>query len=129
MSEQKQGPGTQEQVLYNGIRLPADWPPRPQTLTREPMRVPYLESPPSVIPIDVGRQLFVDDFLIAETMLERTFHRATFHPANPVLTYDRAWEREDPAPFAAVFSDGVWYDPQDGLFKMWYCGGYLSSTC
>jgi hypothetical protein len=25
--------------------------------------VPYLENPPAVIPIDVGRQLFVDDFL------------------------------------------------------------------
>jgi hypothetical protein len=93
------------------------------------MRVPYLESPPSVIPIDVGRQLFVDDFLIAETTLERTFHLATFHPANPVVTFDRAWEREGPAPFAAVFSDGVWHDPMDGLFKMWYCGGYLGSTC
>jgi hypothetical protein len=109
--------------------LPADWPPRRQALTREPMRVPYLESPPDVHPIDVGRQLFVDDFLIAETTLERTTHRATFHPDNPVLTYDRAWEREDPAPFAAVFSDGVWYDPADELFKMWYCGGYLSTTC
>jgi hypothetical protein len=102
-------------VLYNGIELPADWPPRRQALTREPMRVPYLESPPSVIPIDVGRQLFVDDFLIAETTLKRVFHRA--------------WEQEGPAPFAAVFSDGVWHDPADGLFKMWYSGGYLGSTC
>ncbi len=40
------------------------------------MTVPYLQSPPSVIPIDVGRQLFVDDFLIEKTDLERTFHAA-----------------------------------------------------
>jgi hypothetical protein len=28
-----------------------------------------------------------------------------------------------------VFSDGVWHDPADGLFKMWYLGGSLASTC
>ena len=98
-------------------------PPRQPALSREPMPVPYLESPPHVIPIDVGRQLFVDDFLIAETTLERTFHQATFYPGNPVVTYDRAWEQEGPAPFAMVFSDGVWHDPADRLFKMWYSGG------
>ena len=34
---------------------------------------PYLVSPPAVIPIDVGRQLFVDDFLIEQTTLTRVF--------------------------------------------------------
>jgi hypothetical protein len=24
---------------------------------------------------------------------------------------------------AMVFSAGVWYDPKDRLFKMWYMGG------
>ncbi len=28
-----------------------------------------------------------------------------------------------------VFSDGVWYDPKDKLFKMWYMGGYGHSVC
>jgi hypothetical protein len=28
-----------------------------------------------------------------------------------------------------VFSDGVWFDPADRLFKMWYLGGYCVSTC
>jgi hypothetical protein len=28
-----------------------------------------------------------------------------------------------------VFSDGVWYDPQAKLFKMWYLGGYCRTTC
>ena len=50
-------------TLYNGIRLPAPWPPRLATLTNEPMAVPYLATP-AVIPIDLGRQLFVDNFLI-----------------------------------------------------------------
>jgi hypothetical protein len=30
----------------------------------EPMPLPYLTSPPDVIPIDIERQLFIDDFLI-----------------------------------------------------------------
>ena len=42
------------QVLYNGIALPATWPPRMQQLPRDPVTPPYLASPPEVIPIDVG---------------------------------------------------------------------------
>ena len=49
--------------LYNGIRLPETWPPN-RPLSREPMPAPWLENPPEAIPIDVGRQLFVDDFLV-----------------------------------------------------------------
>src|ERR1700682_6398090 len=30
-------------VLYNGIRLPAPWPPRPRPLTREPVAAPHLQ--------------------------------------------------------------------------------------
>ena len=37
------------------------------------MPAPYLVHPPEIIPIDVGRRLFMDDFLIEETTLERTF--------------------------------------------------------
>src|SRR5687768_14135881 len=56
--------GTGEgETLYNGIRLPEAWPPTGMVVdSYEPMPVPYLVSPPQVIPIDVGRQLFVDDF-------------------------------------------------------------------
>jgi hypothetical protein len=122
--------GTPEgQTLYNGIRLPASWPPRVDTLTADPMPVPYLQARPAVIPIDVGRQVFVDDFLIAETTLRRTFHPATYHAATPVLRPDQPWEQTGDSPTAMVFSDGVWYDPQDGLYKMWYMGGHTRSTC
>jgi hypothetical protein len=122
------------ETLPNGIRLPATWPPPNREPTREPMPIPYLADPPPVIPIDVGRQLFVDDFLIEETTLERTSHRTVYHPENPVLRPDRPWESDTtsgghPAPTAMVFSDGVWYDPADALFKMWYMGGYVKSTC
>jgi len=48
------------------------------------------------------------------------------------------WEKHDeyadrtnrrPNPTAMVFSDGVFYDPADRVFKMWYMGGYLMNTC
>jgi hypothetical protein len=121
------------QTLYNGIVLPDEWPPRlsdfPTSVDREPTVPPYLSSPPAVIRIDVGRQLFVDDFLIAETTLKRSFHLAKYHPASPVLKPDQPWEMKNPDHAAAmVFSDGVWYDPKDQLFKMWYLGGESAST-
>ncbi len=82
-----------------------------------------------MIPIDLGRQLFVDDFTIQQTTLKRTFHRARYHPASPVLKADKPWEKQGRAPCAMPFSDGVWYDPQEKLFKMWYMGGYVQATC
>src|SRR5205823_5017799 len=115
------------ETLSNGIRLPSPWPPRHKH-SFEPHAPPYLASPPAVIPI-VGRQLFVDDFLIGDTTLKRTFHRTTYHPATPVLRPDKSWEKTGQNPMAMVFSDGVWYDPKDRIFKMWYMGGLLRSTC
>jgi hypothetical protein len=129
-----QGPAVRAaETLYNGIELPSEWPPRlsdfPSSVEMEPVVPPYLVSPPKVIPIDIGRQLFVDDFLIAETTLTRTFHLARYHPASPVLKPDQPWEMKNPNHAAAmVFSDGVWFDPKDQLFKMWYLGGESAST-
>src|SRR3954447_21485164 len=120
--------GAGGETLYNGIRLPAHWPPRLGGVPREPAPPHYLPPPPTVIPIDVGRQLFVDDFLVAETTLRRTFHAAKYHASSPVLKPDQEWEKEG-GPMAMVFSDGVWYDPKDRLFKMWYMGGQTRSTC
>jgi len=121
------------ETLYNGIELPAQWPPVDRAPTREPMPVPYLKNPPPIIPIDTGRQLFVDDFLIEATDLKRTFHAAAYYPGNPVMAPDSEWENGEskgfPAHTAMVFSDGAWFDPQDQLFKMWYMGGYTKSTC
>jgi hypothetical protein len=114
-------------ILANGIRLPSPWPPK-RAYSLDPMPLPYLDKPPAVLPIDCGRQLFVDDFLIARTTLTRTYHAAKYHPAAPVLEPDRAWEKEG-GPAAIVFSDGVWYDPKDRLFKMWYMGGLTRATC
>lgn len=126
-----------DDVLYNGITLARPWPPRRARLSAAPVRPPYLASPPDVIPIDVGRQLFVDDFLIEESSLRRVFHKADYHPANPLITPERPWEVDDPyatmtktapSPAAMVFSDGVFFDPADRLFKMWYMAGYQQHT-
>ena len=109
-------PASAGELLYNGIELPDEWPPN-YGWSRQPMPVPYLESPPEVINIDVGRQLFVDDFLIEETTLKRTFHQATYYKDNPI------WP-------SSACRGGIWYDPYDKLFKMWYgtsCA-YATST-
>ena len=118
----------QGEIIYNGVRLTSPWPPTNYALTLEPVKSPYLAAPPKVIPIDVGRQLFVDDFLIEQTTLKRTFHGAEYHPANPILKPDKPWE-QDTYPTAMPFSDGVWYDPAEQIFKMWYMGGYCASMC
>jgi len=76
------------ETLYNGIELPDQWPPDVRTLTLDPMPVPYLDHPPAVIPIDVGRQFFVDDFLVESTTLSRTSDKPIWHPASPVLEPD-----------------------------------------
>jgi hypothetical protein len=126
------------QVLYNGIRLPDPGPPRIDTFTppdqTDPAMPYYLQTPPEVIPIDVGRQLFVDDFLIASTTLTRVLHKLEPYAGNPILRPDRPWESEGKwkeyrGPYAMPFSDGVWYDPEDRCFKMWYQGGLLFATC
>jgi hypothetical protein len=121
----------QEQALQNGIRLPAPWPPKAPDLTKDLARPAYLQSPPAVLPVDLGRQLFVDDFLVAETTLKRTFHQAKYHPKSPVMRPDKPWEadKEGGAGAAMSFSDGVWYDPADKLFKMWYMAGSARHTC
>ena len=116
------------EVLYNGICLPSPWPPQRQTLSLGPETPPYLKSPPEVVVIDVGRQLFVDDFLIEHTTLHRTFHLPTYHPASPVLKADKKWEHQSDGPrrgpLAMCFSGGVWHDPADQLFKAWYHADY-----
>jgi hypothetical protein len=112
-------------VLYNGIELPAVWPPRyeePDTAALMP--VPYLENKPAVIPVNVGRQLFVDDFLVSESDMKTVCHKPLFYSGNPVLEPTEEWEKTvGGAPYAAPFSDGIWYDEQDGKFKLWYLAG------
>jgi hypothetical protein len=127
---------TAREKLYNGIILADPWPPRYMELTDraveppeplDPMPVPYLDNPPALLPIDVGRQLFVDDFLIESTTLRRVFHQAVKHAGNPILKPETEIENSRGLPVAAPKSGGVWWDPADGIFKMWYETGWLYS--
>lgn len=138
--------------LYNGIEIPAGWPPaslrvsdeipfpdlgtayavddpRELTARRLPPAVPYLDHPPEVILIDVGRQLFIDDFLIEETDLVREYHLARKYEGNPVLQSETALEKpEGRMAGAAPKSGGLWWSPEEGVFKLWYEAGWCEST-
>lgn len=117
------------EVLYNGIVLPTTWPPVRAAVTRKVQPVPYLDNPPAVIPIDIGRQLFVDDFLIQSTTLSRTHHQPEYYKDNPVLKSDKPWEVSRRGPLAMPFSDLVVYDPNEKIFKMWYMAAAPAGTC
>ncbi|MDO5317005.1 MAG: glycosyl hydrolase family 32 [bacterium] len=125
------------ETLYNGIRLESD--PRDRSdmtaYRNYPLPVPYLDNPPAVIPVDVGRQLFIDDFLIAETTMARTWHKAQKDSRNPVMVPTTPLEKGELSgfakptePMAAPFSGGVWFDGTDNLFKCWYCAGWFDGT-
>ena len=117
--------GVCAQQLHNGIKLPDIWPPR-YTVPAKAMEmpVPYLVKKPSVIPVNVGRQLFVDSFLIRSTDLQPVYHTPNFYAGNPVLEADKEWEvTTEGAPYAAPFSDGIWYDEKSKIFRMWYLAG------
>ncbi|TAN36799.1 MAG: glycosyl hydrolase family 32 [Verrucomicrobia bacterium] len=111
--------------LYNGIQLPTIWPPRDgDPKSTEPMTVPYLQNPPKIIPINIGRQLFVDDFLIEQTDLTRVFHQAQKFAGNPVLTPTET-DGEGRQKSCAMIAGGVFYDPAERAFKMFYDAGGL----
>lgn len=126
--------GRKPEKLYNGIELPDVWPPRfldPDL--NEPMEVPYLQQPPKTIPIDVGRQLFVDDFLVESTTLTRMFHTAKKFEGNPVLKAETKHELAGSAlgegekgqeAVTYLGHGGVFYDPAAKHFKMYYTAGW-----
>ena len=128
------------ETLPNGIVLPHEWPPRIggdagkpplETFSKpgDPPALPYLKTKPAVIDTDLGRQLFVDDFLIAETTLQRVWHQPVKSDANPVLKPEKPWELGTTrTPMAAPFSDGCFYDPQTKRFMLWYSSGWYDST-
>ncbi len=118
------------EMLYNGIVLPEVWPPRDRDpASRTPMPVPYLAARPAVVPIDTGRQLFIDDFLVEKTTLRRTFHTPQKFAGNPILKPKNSYELHGGhRPAAAPHSGGAWYDHRDQLFKMWYMTGWYGGA-
>ncbi len=117
--------------LYNGIVLPEEWPPQMiDPRDTAPMAVPYLAFPPKVISVDVGRQLFVDDFLVETNTLKRVFHMPRKYAGNPILKPETELELNGDKNDAAVpKSGGVWWDPADKIFKMWYEAGWIGTIC
>ncbi len=96
------------ELLYNGVAMPKNFP--PPTASTATLRAPtpyYINNPPRVVPIDVGRQLFVDDFLIEQTTLQRTQHQPSIFPT-PVLTP------------GSPISGGAWFNPAKQIYEMWY---------
>ena len=91
--------------LYNNIILEDDF----AKGMSDAQHIPYLENPPEVINVTVGRQLFVDDFLIEETDLAPEYHKAKKFEGNPILKPETSWEKEQ-CPVACPKSGGVWYD-------------------
>lgn len=94
-----------------------------------PIDVPDFSSTNTPININLGRQLFVDDYLIESTTMDRTFHSPTIHPSSPILEPQTPLELNGGhCPVAAPFNDGVWFDPNDNQFKMWYQAGWFDGT-
>ena len=133
---QNQNPPSESngECLYNGIILPEVWPPNynfPDKYPKEtvPMPVPYLKSHPEVVPIDIGRQLFVDDFLIESTSLKRTYHRPKKYKGNPILKCETELEQGRGNNKEAMCKGGLWWDPAEQIFKMWYDAGWINTIC
>lgn len=128
------------EILYNGIEFrplaphPLETSSRPvETLPADPETPYYISTPPSAIIIDIGRQLFVDQFLIGNVNgLTRKAHNPVDHPANPIFSAANpgSWEfaGTNNKPFAAPYTDGLWWDPAAQKWKMWYMGGYAAKT-
>lgn len=112
-------------ALYNGIVLPEDYTSGVDPLYGHPVTAPYLLAReeggyhPDVVNIDVGRQLFVDDFLIDATDLRRTYHQATTYSQPVFSRRDTGVGNGTPGT-----SGGVWYDMEEQVYKLWYSAGY-----
>lgn len=115
--------------LYNGIVLPVEWPPQDvDTNSDEPMPVPYLSALPEVIRIDVGRQLFVDDFLIESTDLLHMYHLPEKYAGNPVLHCETDLERQSGI-IGGTCRPCIWWNPLKQNFYLWYqAGAYFKGT-
>ena len=116
-----------ENAIYNGIVIPENW--QHTATIKSPYQYgngtsPYLLTQaqggyaPDVINIDVGRQLFVDDFLIGSTTLTRSYYQAELME-EPLFTESVKYGKS-----AVLTSGGVFYDMEEKLYKMWYQAGF-----
>jgi len=117
------------ELLYNGIRLNKQWPPVIDWSSDEPMPVPYLENRPDLVNIDVGRQLFVDNFLIEKTNMIAEYHYPEKYEGNPVLRPETGIEKEglNNLAVAGPKSGGLWWNADKQLFELWYEAGWVTT--
>ncbi|MBQ6533579.1 MAG: hypothetical protein IJI37_00260, partial [Opitutales bacterium] len=118
------------ETLYNGVSLSRDWQSGFEMNSSKPRKIPYLENPPAVANIDIGRQLFVDDFLVEKTNMAREFHKPRKYGGNPILKAETALEkisRFGNNPVAAPLSGSVLWNPEKRVFQMWYEAGHLTN--
>lgn len=120
---------TTGELLYNGIRLPHEWPPYIDWNTDEPMPVPYLKDRPKLVYIDIGRQLFVDNFLIESTDMSREYHYPQKYEGNPLLKPETDLELKGTSNLAVAGpkSGGLWWNSEKGVFELWYEADWCSS--
>ncbi len=110
-------------LLWNGIGITPLRETDPER--SEPEEIPYLKEPgeggthPGTIDITVGRQLFVDRFLIDHTDLKVVRHRPVKYGGNPILTPQTEQELRGESG-VTMSCGGVWYDREWGKYRMWY---------
>ena len=115
--------------LWNGLcQSTTDWPPN-KPLTREVVTPAYLTSKPRIINVSIGRQLFVDSFLVQSSHgIKTAFHAPEYDEAvNPVLKSSELWEIGETAGGLAGTAKavGVWWQPDKGHYEMFYrCGSH-----
>ena len=81
--------------------------------------------------IGTDRQLFVDDYLVAETRrLKKTLHQPTKHSDNPLIVAAEGEKspKDDIHPYGIYFQGSIVFDPEDELYKIWY-GSYGYRYC
>ncbi len=89
------------------------------------------------IDIDVGRQLFVDDWLVGNTQgVVRAYNHPVKEFDSPVMWPETDLEREVDAtrpyrfaPVAGATSGGLWWDPSRKVFRLWYESGWMKHLC
>lgn len=89
-----------------------------------------LAETPSPIDVDLGRQLFVDDFLVEKTEgVTRIFPKPVKYEGNPVLRPETALERHGGLSASArPCGGGIWWDPKSRAFRYWYEAGFLRTV-
>lgn len=98
-------------------------------LTVLPAVLPAAPVTPPITDLIAGqpwRRLFLDAMVVEEQQgLQRVFHVANKHPANPVLRAERPWESPPSAIGPYLYGTVMW---DEGKLRMWYHtwgkGGY-----